>query len=77
MYRCDFSVKDISRKRSISSMASRLTPMTSKLKTACSATEWWPILKMMDWLDRRARSTSARAAALSSSTGRGSREMRA
>jgi hypothetical protein len=77
MYRWDFSVNEQSRKRSISSMASRLTPMTSKLKTACSATEWWPILKMMVRLERRARSTSARAAARSSSAGRGSREMRA
>ncbi len=57
-----FLGKGTGRNFSISSMARRLIPMRSKLKTACSATEWWPILKMIAALDRRAFSTSRQAA---------------
>ena len=47
------------------------------LKTACSAIELCPMSKTMDWFERRAFSTSPRAAARSSLTGAGLRLMRA
>ena len=43
--------------------------MMSKLKTACSATEWCPMAKMIFWFDFLAFSTSRQAFFLSSVDG--------
>ena len=49
--------------------ASRERPRMSKLNTACSATEWWPIPKTMARFDLRDFFTSSRAWRRSSPTG--------
>ena len=51
--------------------------MRSKLKTECSATEWWPMEKIIFSLERLALATSAQACRLSSLTSSGLRLIRA